>query len=205
METTTEGRSTQRAAPIRLGVVDEPELVVLGVDGMVRSHARRLRFAGTRVDDVDVLLCDPVGRPVALERYLRGVVAETPARVLAFSWATDASTARRALAAGAHGWLPKGCSSGDLVAAVLAVHRGDAVAGTEGLLDDTAVADASGLLSLREREVLGLICRGLSNQEIAAELFVSVNSVKTYIRQIYHKIGVRRRAQAVAWGMARHY
>ncbi len=57
-------------------------------------------------------------------------------------------------------------------------------------------------LSTREGEVLELICRGMSNLEIADALFVSVNSVKTYVRQIYQKIGVTRRAQAVAWGLA---
>ena len=57
-------------------------------------------------------------------------------------------------------------------------------------------------LSTREAEVLDLICRGMSNLEIADQLFVSVNSVKTYVRQIYQKIGVARRAQAVAWGLA---
>ena len=62
----------------------------------------------------------------------------------------------------------------------------------------TGVAD----LSTREAEVLDLICRGMSNLEIADQLFVSVNSVKTYVRQIYQKIGVARRAQAVAWGLA---
>ena len=50
--------------------------------------------------------------------------------------------------------------------------------------------------------MLDLICRGMSNLEIAEELYVSVNSVKTYVRQIYQKIGVARRAQAVAWGLA---
>jgi ATP/maltotriose-dependent transcriptional regulator MalT len=60
-------------------------------------------------------------------------------------------------------------------------------------------------LSTREGEVLELICRGLSNLEIADDLFVSVNSVKTYVRQIYQKIGVARRAQAVAWGLAHGY
>ena len=57
-------------------------------------------------------------------------------------------------------------------------------------------------LSTREAEVLDLICRGMSNLEIAEELYISVNSVKTYVRQIYQKVGVARRAQAVAWGLA---
>ena len=54
-------------------------------------------------------------------------------------------------------------------------------------------------LSQRESEVLVLIGRGLSNQEIAEQLYVSVNSVKTYIRQVYAKTGATRRTQAVAW------
>jgi DNA-binding NarL/FixJ family response regulator len=204
METTSD-RPREDPRPVRLGVVDESELVVLGVDGMVRRHPHRVHFSDAGSHDVDVVLCDPVGRALDLEKYLVSVVAETPARVLAFTWASDLTTARRTLAAGAHGWLSKTSSSSDLVAAVEAVHRGEAVAGTESLREDLDPRDGATVLSVREREVLGLICRGLSNQEIAAELFVSVNSVKTYIRQIYQKIGVSRRAQAVAWGIARHF
>jgi DNA-binding NarL/FixJ family response regulator len=205
MDTTATDHSLRGDRPIRLSVVDESELVMLGVDGMVRRHGDRVRFADSERLDVDVLLCDPVGRRVDLERYLVDIVAETTARVLAFTWASDLSTARRALAAGAHGWLSKAASSSDLVAAVEAVHRGEAVFGTEALHDEVDGSDGSTVLSAREREVLSLICRGLSNQEIAAELFVSVNSVKTYIRQIYQKVGVARRAQAVAWGIAHHF
>jgi DNA-binding NarL/FixJ family response regulator len=56
-------------------------------------------------------------------------------------------------------------------------------------------------LSRRESTVLTLIVQGLSNQEIATQCFLSVNSVKTYIRSAYRKIGVKSRAQAVAWGL----
>jgi DNA-binding NarL/FixJ family response regulator len=62
------------------------------------------------------------------------------------------------------------------------------------------VSDAPGLmLSAREAQVLALIGRGLSNQEIAAHLYLSINSVKTYVRTLYRKIGVVRRSQAVVW------
>ncbi len=47
----------------------------------------------------------------------------------------------------------------------------------------------------------GLITQGLSNQEIADRSYLSINSVKTYIRTAYRKIGVTRRSQAVVWGM----
>ena len=60
---------------------------------------------------------------------------------------------------------------------------------------------AVGRLSNREVSVLELVSRGLSNQDIAAELYVSINTVKTYIRSAYRKIGVTRRAQAVLWAV----
>ena len=56
-------------------------------------------------------------------------------------------------------------------------------------------------LTEREAEVLALITQGLSNQEIAERSYLSINSVKTYIRTAYRKIGVTRRSQAVVWGM----
>jgi two-component system, NarL family, response regulator LiaR len=56
-------------------------------------------------------------------------------------------------------------------------------------------------LSTRESQILALIVRGLSNQEIAETAFLSINSVKTYIRTAYRKMGVTRRSQAVVWAM----
>ncbi|CAN5494196.1 hypothetical protein BH11ACT8_BH11ACT8_32770 [soil metagenome] len=56
-------------------------------------------------------------------------------------------------------------------------------------------------LSRRELQVLGLIVRGHTNREISDELFLSINSVKTYIRTTYRKIGVTRRPQAILWGV----
>jgi DNA-binding NarL/FixJ family response regulator len=83
----------------------------------------------------------------------------------------------------------------------------DAIAGA---LDESAVAEvwdtAEHLgevagLSPREGSVLGLVVSGLSNQQIADRLYLSINSVKTYIRSTYRKVGVSSRAQAVAWGI----
>nr|WP_227464364.1 LuxR C-terminal-related transcriptional regulator [Nocardioides lijunqiniae] len=56
-------------------------------------------------------------------------------------------------------------------------------------------------MSSRETEILSLIVRGLSNQEIADAAYLSINSVKTYIRTAYKKMGVTRRSQAVVWAM----
>ena len=56
-------------------------------------------------------------------------------------------------------------------------------------------------LSPRELDVLRLITNCFTNQEISEKLYVSLNSVKTYIRGAYRKIGVTTRAQAVVWGV----
>ena len=56
-------------------------------------------------------------------------------------------------------------------------------------------------LSAREAEIIALITQGLSNQEIAQRSYLSINSVKTYIRTAYRKMGVASRSQAVLWGV----
>ena len=189
---------------IAVGVYDEPELIVSGVNGLlsrcgppadVVTIARDAEEAA-----VDVLLCDPVGRTVQLEEYLSLVVGLTAAPVVVFTWSNSPSSLRRSMAAGARGFVSKRSSGADLVAAVAAVHRGETVSPKPNRL--VATPNGRSDLSTREAEVLELICRGMSNLEIADQLFVSVNSVKTYVRQIYQKIGVARRAQAVAWGLA---
>jgi len=56
-------------------------------------------------------------------------------------------------------------------------------------------------LSQREAQMLALISQGLSNREIAQTTYLSINSVKTYVRAAYRKIGVARRSQAVRWAL----
>ena len=183
-----------------MGVYDEPELVVSGIDSMLARHGRVVSVApDAPAPPVDVVICDPIGRGVQIEEYLGLVATLTLAPVLVFTWSKSPSSVRRSLAAGARGCLSKAVSGADLVAAVHAIHRGEAVRPLAG------AASHPVQLSLRETEVLDLICRGMSNLEIADQLFVSVNSVKTYVRQIYQKIGVSRRAQAVAWGLEHGY
>jgi DNA-binding NarL/FixJ family response regulator len=196
------GRARGDTPSLTVGIYDEPELIVLGVEAMLArsDHAVDVVVvADSEQLPVDVLLCDPVGRTVAIEDYLGTVTGLTEAPVLVFTWSSSPGSVRRSLDAGARGVLWKGVGRADLVTAVQVVASGDVVAPERTrprLLDGVA------RLSIREAEVLDLICRGMSNLEIADHLYVSVNSVKTYVRQIYQKIGVSRRAQAVAWGLA---
>lgn len=61
------------------------------------------------------------------------------------------------------------------------------------------------VLSHREEEILRLITQGHTNQEIAETLFIALNTVKTHIRSLYHKIGVTSRTHAVLWGVRHGY
>jgi two-component system, NarL family, response regulator LiaR len=197
--------SSTASGPVRLGVLDEPELVTIGLTGMLKEHRDRVELAvldasTTSTDDIDVVLCDPLLREDDLRDHVERVSGLGRARVLVYTWNTRAPGLSEVIDAGALGILPKSSSTQELLAAVEAVHRGEQVDGRA-----RRELDVFPSLSQRESDVLKLICRGLSNLEIAAELYVSVNSVKTYIRQIYHKTGVTRRTQAVAWAHRQGY
>ena len=117
-----------------------------------------------------------------------------------------------AIQAGASGFLLKDAPPEELLAAIRTVHRGDAVIApstTRRLLDHvapllrapgpetgrhTAAVDS---LTPREREVFLLIAQGLSNPEIAAQLYLSEATVKTHVGHILAKLGARDRVQAV--------
>ncbi|WP_126688346.1 helix-turn-helix transcriptional regulator [Nocardioides ferulae] len=193
------------AEPVRVAVLDEPELVRLGIAGMLGRQAPdaglRLRLVDpSEPTRPDLVLCDPSGRETSVERYLASVTARAGAPLVAFTWDTDPALVRRILTAGARAWVPKTASSERFTEALQAAHRG-----SHRTVSSVPTEQAGVRLSRREHEVLTLICRGHSNAEIAELLYVSVNSVKTYIRQIYQKTGVSRRAQAVAWGLARGF
>jgi len=113
-----------------------------------------------------------------------------------------------ALAAGASGFLLKDAPPDDLVHAVRVVAAGEALLAprvTKRLLERFAAqrpATSSRALLLaglteREREILVLIGRGRSNAEIAAELFIAEQTVKTHVSRIFTKLGLRDRVQAV--------
>jgi DNA-binding NarL/FixJ family response regulator len=114
----------------------------------------------------------------------------------------------RGLRAGASGFLLKDVTPEDLVRAVRVVAEGESLLSptvTRRLIEefvktpDAEARPAPGLdaLTEREREVLALIGRGRSNQEIAAQLFLSMATVKTHVNRLFAKLGVRDRAQAV--------
>ena len=106
---------------------------------------------------------------------------------------------------GASGYLSKGLEAEELVEAIERIHGGKQVlpigGGTVNPKPESAWPGKEFGLTVREAEIIALITQGLSNQEIAERSYLSINSVKTYIRTAYRKIRVERRAQAVLWGI----
>jgi DNA-binding NarL/FixJ family response regulator len=125
-----------------------------------------------------------------------------------------------ALRAGASGFLLKDVRPELLVAGIRAVHSGESLLAptvTRRMIEsfvarppgvDTDYDDRLAALSARELEVLRLVARGLTNGEIATELFVSETTVKTHVGRMLMKLGVRDRVQAVIYayqhGVAQH-
>jgi two-component system, NarL family, response regulator LiaR len=197
-------------APLRVAIVNDYEIVVAGVAAMLAPH--RDRVAVVELDsglpvlsDVDVILYDTFGQVQGDGVDLEDLVHGSGARVVIFSWNVQPELVDRAILKGARGYLSKAMSGAEVVAALEAVCDGKVV---RPPASDAARREARGAwpgreigLTAREAEVLALITQGLSNQEIAERSYLSINSVKTYIRTAYRKIGVTRRAQAVVWGI----
>ncbi|MGZ4451185.1 MAG: response regulator transcription factor [Nocardioides sp.] len=199
MSSGREPTSPARDVPITLGTDDTSELVTAGLGAMLDRHRDRVTFVPFDPSAVpDVILTDPYAGTGGDVR-VRDLVGLGTGRVVVFSWSLDPLHVRRALAAGAAAYLPKTLSAEELVAAIEAVHRDAPEVGLPVPLE--LPAD----LTTREAEVLALVCRGLSNDEIATQLYLSINSIKTYIRQVYRKTGMSRRAQLVAWGLHRGF
>lgn len=180
--------STVRAG-VRRALEADPEIEVVA-EGADADDA--LRLAALMRPDVAVLDVDLPGRSGAeVARLLQG----TGIRVLAFSAHAGRGFVRAMLAAGAAGYLTKDRSDAELVAAVKAVARGE---GRWHVVPNDP-SDPVGTLSERERDVLGLLARGLSNPHIAETLFLSEGTVRNMLTSLYTKIGVENSREAIAW------
>jgi DNA-binding NarL/FixJ family response regulator len=193
--------------PVRIAVMDDYAVIVSGVEQMLAPYSDRVRVVELVsmlpvASRVDVLLYDTYSHE-KVEGQVVDVIEETDAKVVLYTWNLDAELVSEALAKGAAGCLSKSLTADELVAALEKVHGGEIVVshdpGAGAPVTPPAWPGKEHGLSPRESEILALVTLGMSNQEVADRAYLSVNSVKTYIRSAYRKIGVERRTQAVLW------
>ena len=194
---------------MRVAIIDPHEIVVAGLHMLIGQFADRVELIDCPGDPaVEVILYGVDDEESAShDAQLHALLRNTSATVVAFGWNPSGPKALVAAACGVRDFVPEQLAADPLIRRLEDLrpnrNRARASGHQSSLLGDCdchpAVADAG--LTSRELEVLTLIARGRSNAEIATDLFVSVNTVKTYIRTAYRKIGVQRRAQAVCWAL----
>jgi DNA-binding NarL/FixJ family response regulator len=205
---------------IRVVIVDDQPLVRAGfrmvlasqadidVVGEAGDGAQALRLLQTTPADVVVMdIRMPVMDGVEATRQLCQGPVDRPRVLVLTTFDTDAD-AFAALQAGASGFLLKNVPPEELLSAIRVVAAGDAVVAprvTRRLLErfsgqlapPPSAEPPVNPLTDREREVLLLVAQGLSNAEIAMRLVVAETTVKTHVRRILSKLGLRDRVQAV--------
>ena len=205
-------------------IADAQELVRAGLRSVL-EHQDGIEVTGEAADgraavdrarrlDPDVVLMDvrmPVLDGIAATRELTGGAREGGPRVLMLTTFDLDEYVFEAIRAGASGFLLKDATPARLATAIRAVADGDALfapavtrrlverfASAPARTDDRAAALLSELTA-REREVLELVARGLSNGELAERLVLSLPTVKTHVGRMLMKLGLRDRVQAVVF------
>ncbi|TMR99364.1 response regulator transcription factor [Nonomuraea basaltis] len=203
---------------ISLLIVDDHPVVRDGLRGMFGADPR-FEVVGEAADGAEAVAAGERLRPDVILMDLRmpgtdGVAAirelakrGVPSRVLVLTTYDTDSHVLPAIEAGATGYLLKEAPRAELVRAVEAAARGQAVLSptvATRLLGQVR-KPAPAPLSQRELEVLELIAQGSTNREAAKRLFISETTVKTHLLHVYAKLGVNDRAAAVAAAFSRGY
>ncbi|HEY6083831.1 MAG TPA: response regulator transcription factor [Nitrospira sp.] len=209
-----------KVSPIKIVIVDDHEVVRHGLrsllsleqDFRIIGEAGRVAEAVPLVDRtkphivlLDVKLPDASG----MEACRRLLAAAPQLRILVLTSYAEDATVVGAVQSGAHGYVLKDIRTDDLIQAIRTVAEG------RGYLDPRIAQQAlhwirtqSGIgsgfqrepqLSPRERLIVPLLAEGKTNKEIAAQLSLSDKTVKNYLANIFEKLHVKRRTEAVAW------
>ncbi|WP_262851524.1 response regulator transcription factor [Mumia quercus] len=196
--------------PIQVALVDDYDVVVIGVANMLEPYRDRIVVAELDTnqsveDGVDIALYDSFAQPESDHVEIKALIDNPRARrVVVYTWSFHPDLLAAARDLGVHGYLSKALTARELVAALESVHAGETVVSPSPAKVRTQRGDWPGRgegLTDREAEILALITQGKNNADIAALTYLSPNTVKSYIRGLYRKIDVESRTQAVLWGV----
>ncbi len=197
--------------PIRIYVVDDHPMIRHGLLSMLRAESS-MQWVGEASDGAEAVRSAPATKPdivlvdlvmpkmdgVATIQAMKPLLPET--RFLVLTSLLDPAEVRRAMAAGASGYLLKSASPQELVNVILSAARGQRVMApevTDALIADQREPRTGEELTSRERELLALMATGLSNQDIATRLSIAMPTVKFHVTNILAKLHADNRTEAV--------
>ena len=205
---------------IRVAIADDQELIRSALSAMIEAYddlelVLEASDGAQLLDSVRAHRVDVVLMDIRMPR-LDGIAATAEllsthpgTRVLVLTTYDLDEYVFAAIRAGASGFLTKDASSEEIAAAIRAVHVGDAVLAprataslVEFVAQAPAPADPAALLAAltpREREVLMQLVTGASNEQVAARLYLTGNTVKTHVRSILAKLDLADRVHVVIW------
>jgi NarL family two-component system response regulator LiaR len=201
---------TATMKPIRVFVIDDHPMIRHGLAAMIRAE-REFEWVGDAADGEDAVRLAPALAPdlllvdlvmprmdgIAAIKALKPMLPK--AHFVVLTSALEPPLVRRALEAGASAYLLKNASAQELVTVMQTAARGHRVLApevTDALAGDARASTGSDLTQ-RERELLALMARGLSNQEISNELAIAMPTVKFHVTNILAKLHADNRTEAV--------
>jgi DNA-binding NarL/FixJ family response regulator len=192
---------------VRVAIINDYEVVVRGLAAMLAPFEHRICVVqadagGEPTVPTDVALFDTfAGRRHTLARAAEMVRNGCVKHVVVYTWDAAPEFVAAVKDIGVSGIVLKSRSAEVLVDAIERIVDGERVG-----FDGSATRQSSRLVELsdRESEVLALIARGLTNGQIAEELYLSVETVKTYVKRLYAKLEVHNRAQAAVAASTHH-
>lgn len=199
--------------PAKVAVLSPQQVVVEGFTAMLNRHPGQVQVVDIVLspdhEEPDVVLYDVVSLAEGDGADLDHLVKKAACVVFAVGRDLRPDLVSQALTRGADGFFSLGVSETELLEAIESTLTGwqigdegpDPVVGSSGSAQWANRLGSDVGLSDREIQVLALVARGFSNDEIAQHTYLTVNTVKTYIRSAYRKIGAPTRSQAAVWAL----
>jgi DNA-binding NarL/FixJ family response regulator len=195
--------------PIQVALVNDYEIVLEGLRAMLKPSDRVIHVVELDIRKgpkrrVDITLLDTYGEIESLGDRVRTLVADPGnGAIVVFSFSDHPPAVRRAMRAGAQGFISKAVPAQQIIDGIVAAARGERVVLTQrsqhAAIDEALRWPGREIgLTERESELLALLPTGMTNRELGGHLYVSENTIKTQLRHLYAKLNVRNRAQAAS-------
>jgi len=197
------------AKALQVALVNDYEIVLEGLVALLGRSQQEIQVVEIDIRKkpirrADITLLDTFGEVESLAGRVGALAADPDnGAIVVFSFSDHPLAVRRAMRAGADGFISKAAPADQILEGIAEVARGGRVVQTQrsqrATIDDALRWPGREIgFTERESELLALLPTGMTNRELGAHLYVSENTIKTQLRQLYAKLDVRNRAQAAS-------